>query len=79
MGDRQHRYVVFETLSRLLLTLADSGGQLPSLWVFLVIVMAILLVAVSVTSLAMHFIQRRRRNALRQRVINGEVDLEAFG
>ncbi|KAF1851361.1 uncharacterized protein K460DRAFT_32187 [Cucurbitaria berberidis CBS 394.84] len=57
----------------------DSVGQLPSLWVFLVIVMAILLVAVSVTSLAMHVIQRRRRNDLRQRVVNGEVDLEALG
>ncbi|CAO2658068.1 Nn.00g073280.m01.CDS01 [Neocucurbitaria sp. VM-36] len=57
----------------------DSGNQLPSLWVFLVIVMAILLVAVSVTSLAMHIIQRRRRNSLRQRVLNGEVDLEALG
>lgn len=57
----------------------DSGGQLPSLWVFLVIVMAILLVAVSITSVAMHIIQRRRRRALRQRVLNGEVDLEALG
>ena len=27
----------------------------------------------------MHVVQRRRRNALRQRVINGEVDLEALG
>jgi len=27
----------------------------------------------------MHYIQRRRRNALRQRVINGEIDLEAIG
>lgn len=27
----------------------------------------------------MHMIQRRRRNALRQRVLNGEVDLEALG
>jgi hypothetical protein len=57
----------------------DSGGQLPSLWVFLVIVLAILLVAVSITSLIMHIIQRRRRNDLRQRVLNGQVDLEALG
>jgi hypothetical protein len=27
----------------------------------------------------MHFIQRRRRNDLRQRVINGEVNLESLG
>lgn len=57
----------------------DSGGQLPSLWVFLVIVLAILIVAVSSTSIAMHIIQRRRRSDLRRRVIQGEVDLEAIG
>ncbi|KAF2128174.1 hypothetical protein P153DRAFT_319525 [Dothidotthia symphoricarpi CBS 119687] len=55
------------------------GSNLPSLWVFLVIVLAILIVAVGVTSCCMHFIQRRRRNALRQRVIDGQVDLEALG
>lgn len=57
----------------------DAGNQLPSLWVFLVIVLAILLAAVAITSVAMHMIQRRRRNALRQRVLNGEIDLEALG
>lgn len=83
MGHGQHRYA--HTLASspswvlFLLNVAESGGQLPSLWVFLVIVMAILLVAVSITSLAMHIIQRRRRRALRQRVLNGEVDLEALG
>lgn len=57
----------------------DSSNSLPSLWVFLVIVLAILIIAVSVTSLTMHLLQRRRRNDLRQRVITGEVDLEALG
>jgi hypothetical protein len=57
----------------------DSGAQLPSLWVFLVIVLAILIVAISGTSVAMHVIQRRRRNSLRRRVLEGEVDLEALG
>ncbi|KAF1356018.1 hypothetical protein EJ07DRAFT_130444 [Lizonia empirigonia] len=57
----------------------DSGGTLPSLWVFLVIVLAILIAAIASTSLCMHIIQRRRRNALRQRVLNGEIDLEALG
>ncbi|KAF1926197.1 uncharacterized protein M421DRAFT_422874 [Didymella exigua CBS 183.55] len=57
----------------------DSSGTLPSLWVFLVIVLAILIAAIGTTSLCMHIIQRRRRNALRQRVLNGEVDLEALG
>jgi hypothetical protein len=57
----------------------DTGAQLPSLWVFLVIVLAILIVAVSGTSIAMHVIQRRRRNDLRRRVLEGQVDLEALG
>ncbi|RAR01083.1 ring finger domain-containing protein [Stemphylium lycopersici] len=57
----------------------DSGGKLPSLWVFLVIVLAVLLVAVAITSLCMHIIQRRRRNDLRHRVLHGQVDLEALG
>lgn len=57
----------------------DSGSTLPSLWVFLVIVLAILILAVSVTSISMHIIQRRRRNNLRQRVLDGQVDLEALG
>ncbi|KAJ4329842.1 hypothetical protein N0V95_010140, partial [Ascochyta clinopodiicola] len=57
---------------------ATSGG-LPSLWVFLVIVLAILIAAIGVTSFCMHILQRRRRNALRQRVLNGQIDLEALG
>lgn len=57
----------------------ESGGTLPSLWVFLVIVLSILIAAIGITSLCMHIIQRRRRNALRQRVLNGEIDLEALG
>lgn len=57
----------------------STGGTLPSLWVFLVIVLAILIAAIGTTSLAMHIIQRRRRNALRQRVLNGSIDLEALG
>lgn len=56
-----------------------SDTQLPSLWVFLVIVLAILIVAVTCTSVAMHIIQRRRRRDLHRRVLEGEVDLEALG
>lgn len=58
---------------------ADSGTQLPSLWVFLVIVLGLLILIIGATSLCMHVVQRRRRNALRQRVIRGEIDLEAVG
>lgn len=58
---------------------ANSGTQLPSLWVFLVIVLGLLVVIIGATSLCMHLVQRRRRNTLRQRIIRGEVDLEALG
>jgi hypothetical protein len=57
----------------------ESQNQLPSLWVFLVIVLGILIVVIFATSTVMHVVQRRRRNDLRQRVINGEVNLEALG
>ncbi|KAF2200653.1 hypothetical protein GQ43DRAFT_417529 [Delitschia confertaspora ATCC 74209] len=56
-----------------------SGTELPSLWVFLVIVLGLLIAIVGATSFFMHLVQRRRRNDLRQRIVNGEVDLEALG
>lgn len=59
----------------------DTGSMtsLPSLWVFLLIVLAVLLAVIALTSLSMHLIQRRRRRSLRRRIANGEVDLEALG
>lgn len=54
-------------------------ANLPSLWVFLLIVLAILIFIIGSTSFAMHWIQRRRRERLRRRVATGEVDLEALG
>lgn len=57
----------------------DTTSGIPSLWVFLIIVLAILLAVVLLTSLVMHYIQRRQRNQLQRRVANGEVDLEALG
>lgn len=56
-----------------------SPASLPSLWVFLLIILGILLLIIWVTSSLMHYIQRRHRQALRRRVANGEVDLEALG
>ncbi|PNS18216.1 hypothetical protein CAC42_7585 [Sphaceloma murrayae] len=52
---------------------------LPSLWIFLVVILAVLISIVGTVSSAMHFIQRRRRRQLRTRVANGEVDLEIIG
>ncbi|KAF2680970.1 hypothetical protein K458DRAFT_84486 [Lentithecium fluviatile CBS 122367] len=57
----------------------ESNNQLPSLWVFLVIVLGLLILVIGTTSIMMHLVQRRRRNSLRQRVINGEVNLETLG
>lgn len=52
---------------------------MPSLWVFLLVVLAILLIIIGATSILMHWVQRRRRQRLRQRVVTGEVDLEVLG
>ena len=56
-----------------------NSSSLPSLWVFLLIVVGILVVMLAATSAAMHLIQRARRNSLRRRILNREVDLEALG
>ncbi|KAI9752228.1 MAG: hypothetical protein M4579_005704 [Chaenotheca gracillima] len=52
---------------------------LPSLWVFLLIVLAALLVIIGITSVILHCVQRKRRENLQRRVAAGEVDLEALG
>ncbi|KAL8631260.1 hypothetical protein Q9189_003024 [Teloschistes chrysophthalmus] len=57
----------------------DNPTSLPSLWAFLLIVLGIVLFMIGLTSGIMHFYQRRRRNALRRRIVNGEVDLEKLG
>ncbi|KAL9597547.1 MAG: hypothetical protein Q9179_004234 [Wetmoreana sp. 5 TL-2023] len=57
----------------------SNTTSLPSLWAFLLIVLGIVLLMIGMTSGVMHLYQRRRRNALRRRIINGEVDLERLG
>ena len=57
----------------------NAKSNLPSLWAFLLIVLGVVLFLVACTSFAMHWYQRRARNRLRQRVAEGEVDLEALG
>lgn len=60
--------------------IATSGtSTLPNLWQFMLIVIGALALLLGITSLSMHVIQRRRRAALRRRVISGDVDLEALG
>lgn len=57
----------------------SSTNGMPSLWVFLIIILAILFAIVLITSIIMHIIQRRQRTLLSRRVARGEVDLEALG
>lgn len=56
-----------------------NGANVPSLWIFLIIVLAVLLSIVIVASIIMHFIQRRQRANLQRRLERGEVDLETLG
>ena len=57
----------------------STTSGIPSLWVFLIIVLAILLAIVLLTSIVMHMVQRRQRTLLSRRVARGEVDLESLG
>lgn len=57
----------------------DHGTNLPNLWEFLLIIVAVLAFMLAVTSGTMHYLQRSRRRSLRRRVENGEVNLEALG
>ncbi|PQE20730.1 RING finger domain-containing protein [Rutstroemia sp. NJR-2017a BBW] len=57
----------------------SQGSSLPNLWEFLLMIIAVLVLMLAVTSGSMHYIQRSRRRALRRRVQTGEVNLEALG
>ena len=56
-----------------------NSSTLPTIWAFLLIVIAVLAVMLATTSAMMHIIQRSRRQSLRRRVASGEVNLEALG
>lgn len=49
------------------------------MWLFLLIVLAVLIAIVGLTSLSMHWLQYQHRQRLRRRVASGQVDLEALG
>ena len=57
----------------------DGGSNLPTLWAFLLIVLAVVLFIIFLTSLSMHYYQRRNRRALERRIQSGAVDLENLG
>ncbi|KAI5864888.1 hypothetical protein GGS23DRAFT_562260 [Durotheca rogersii] len=60
------------------LTVVTVTATLP-LWAFVLIIIGVIVAVIGSTSLLMHFVQRRRRSALRRRVMRGEVNLEALG
>ncbi|KEY71140.1 hypothetical protein S7711_00962 [Stachybotrys chartarum IBT 7711] len=57
----------------------EAHDNSPAIWSFVLIILGALLGIFGVTSLFMHFVQRRRRKSLERRVKSGEVDLEAMG
>jgi hypothetical protein len=71
--------VVEKSLMAANLVMSEDQNSLPSLWIFLLIVLGILIFVLGFTSCSMHVVQRRRRQLLRQRVASGEVDLEQLG
>lgn len=79
-GSVLEEYYPSEDYVRLVVEI-DMGvaSALPSLWILLLIVVAVVLGLMGSLSLLMHWLQRRRRKDLRRRVENGEVDLEALG
>lgn len=60
------------------LTVTTVSTTLP-LWAFILIILGVIVAVIGSTSLLMHFVQSRRRAALRRRVVRGEVNLEALG
>ncbi|KIH89562.1 ring finger domain protein [Sporothrix brasiliensis 5110] len=60
------------------LTVSTPTG-LPNVWVFILAVIGVLLAVITLISLFMHFLWRRRRASLQRRVAVGEINLEAMG
>lgn len=55
-----------------------TPNSLPTIWVFILICIGVFLAFVALVSCFMHYAQRRRRISLEQRVMAGEVNLEAM-
>lgn len=53
-----------------------TPSTLPTIWVFILVCVGVLLAIVALVSCLMHYVQRTRRLSLERRVRSGEVDLE---
>ncbi|KLJ10014.1 hypothetical protein EMPG_14570 [Blastomyces silverae] len=69
---------VVRVSSKIAISRSSTGG-LPSLWIFLLVVVAILICIALFSSIAMRCIQARQLHSLERRVAAGEVDLETLG
>ncbi|KAK9385824.1 hypothetical protein V1515DRAFT_214211 [Lipomyces mesembrius] len=79
-GSELVQYFDFRDYVRVAVEISNpSSDNVPGLWVFLVIALAVLLVTGVTSSFVVHFLQYRNRRRLRQRIANGEIDLEALG
>ena len=80
-GDQLARIFGAASVPRLVtqVTIPSHGPRIPSLWIFIIIVICCMFVFVVSTSFVMHLVQRRHRAVLQRRVANGEVDLESLG
>ncbi|EPE30824.1 RING/U-box [Glarea lozoyensis ATCC 20868] len=54
-------------------------STLPSFWKMILVVVAVLVSILTLTSACMHLTQKRRRKSLQSRVESGDVNLEALG
>lgn len=57
----------------------QSGSSMPKLWVWVLAIVGSILVAILTLSCILNFVQYKRRRDLRNRLRNGEVDLEQLG
>lgn len=55
-----------------------TPNTLPTIWIFIVVCIGVLLAFIAIVSCFMHYIQHRRRISLELRVRSGEVNLEAM-
>ncbi|KAK6539348.1 Nucleolar protein 58 [Orbilia ellipsospora] len=66
--------------ARIYAVISTKGtNPMPGLWLFLLVVVAVLLFIIGASSLLMHLFQFHYRRILRRRIANGEVDLEGLG
>ncbi|KAK9352026.1 hypothetical protein V1523DRAFT_278930 [Lipomyces doorenjongii] len=79
-GSELVQYFDFRDYVRVAVEISNpSSNNVPGLWVFLVIALAVLLLTGITSSFVVHLLQYRNRRRLRRRIANGEIDLEALG